>query len=528
MSEEILPPDSQGEAAEQPPVIETTVVEGHANPASMIPQQAQQAVEAPSEDDAPATEDSAVIAKSRDPLSDSTTVKQTDETYEPMTPAQIDAYDTEAPWLAIAPTTEAAYDRAMETMPNVEVNEEWATHVGAGFAHTVQRQVFNTSLARGNWAQQVTYNGTALQARKPKIREDGEGQLLRGAAAVQRVLALTGLGGQIQIPLYHSGLWVTLRTPADSDLLDLYRRMEEEKIILGRQTFGMVFSNATVFWTGYLFRFIMDHIVDVSLKDNRDQLESLIKVQDMQHLAWGLACVTYPQGFIYARSVLGRDVAEDRVVRGKLNVTKLQFVDTSRLTDEQISHLSRRGHASTDLASVKRYQEQMTTPQTRRVEISPNVFITLKVPSVVENITNGQQWVNDIVIMTNKALSAEVGSDERNRYIRDQGKATYMRQYSHFVEKIELGGDTVEDLETIQQVLDRLSGRQEIMAKYFEAVNKFIDDSAVAIIATPTVEESEDKYTLPRFPYLIPLDASATFFTLLKQKVEAIQSRAEQ
>jgi hypothetical protein len=46
------------------------------------------------------------------------------------------------------------------------------------------------------------------------------------------------------------------------------------------------------------------------------------------------------------------------------------------------------------------------------------------------------------------------------------------------------------------------------------------------VIATPTVNDSE-KNKLPRFPFLVPIDALYSFFTLLVQKNNRIAQRAD-
>jgi hypothetical protein len=60
---------------------------------------------------------------------------------------------------------------------------------------------------------------------------DGE---LKGAMAVLKVSKALGLGDVLSIPLPHSGIWVTIKPPAEKDLIDFYNNIFKEKIAIGR------------------------------------------------------------------------------------------------------------------------------------------------------------------------------------------------------------------------------------------------------------------------------------------------------
>lgn len=361
-----------------------------------------------------------------------------------------------------------------------------------------------------------------LGAARPSFN-DSDAATLSGEAAVLRMRAYMGLGGLITIPLWHSGFWITFKTPSDAALLELERRITEEKVLLGRATNGMLYSNTGAFIVNHLMQLAMDHVYSTSLQ-NKANIGEKIKVQDIQHIAWGLACAIYPSGFAYSRMALGETDEQNYVIEEKINVGKLQWTDTSALTERQIAHMARRAANCMTDADVETYTKDFLRGQGRAIDINDRVRIMLHVPSMDAHINAGQGWVNGIVVMVDKAFGMSQDLEERNAYIMDQGRASVMRQYSHWVESIELGGRPITDRATIDENLNVLTESEDARRKFFEEVVKFIDDATISVIAVPTVTPHEEN-KLPRFPHLVPIDAMTTFFTLLGQKVVAIRNR---
>lgn len=372
------------------------------------------------------------------------------------------------------------------------------------------------------WRQGVKGERGLLTAMRPSF-DDDEAEVVSGEKAVLRMRALLGQGGLITVPLWHSGFWITLKAPSDEALLELERMIADEKVILGRATNGMVFSNTGAFISSHLVRFAMEHYYSTSLK-SKDDIANRIAIQDIQHLAWALACATYPAGFAFSREVLGETVEQNKTIEGHIHLAKLQFTDTAALTERQIAHMSRRSAGSMTNESVDAYREQFLRGQDREVEINENVKIVFSVPSIADHVDAGQRWVNGIVTMCDKAFGLDQDLQVRNSYILDQGRATLMRQYSHWVKEIHMRKKVVKDRTTIEETLAAMTASEDARNKFYEAVIKFVDDSMVSVIAVPTATAKEENQ-LPRFPHLVPIDAMSAFFILLGQKVEAIRNR---
>jgi hypothetical protein len=330
------------------------------------------------------------------------------------------------------------------------------------------------------------------------------------------------------VPLWHSGFWITLRAPSEGDVLELFRKTAEEKITLGRRTYGLAFANPSSYIAGDLVQFAFEHLHDATLKSGIN-IREFIKVHDLQIIAWAMACAIWPKGFQYTRSVLVGEGEEKREVKGMLNLSKLLFVDTAQLTPWQVTHMSRRTGNTMTTEMLERYQSEFKTTE-RAVELHEGLKMTLKVPTIEEYLQSGNRWVSSITDMVDRAFQQKPDDETRDRYISHQGKASVMRQFSHWVKDLqetEVDKPFVfADTETIDMMMDDLTQVDSIREKFFDSVKKFIDDTTIAVIATPTVNDSE-KNKLPRFPFLVPIDALYSFFTLLVQKNNRIAQRAD-
>ena len=379
------------------------------------------------------------------------------------------------------------------------------------------------------WRQTVQSQRGTLAARRPSFN-DGEHVKLTGKSAIRRAQTYLGQGGGIQIALWHTGVWITINTPSDTELLNLERRIADEKILLGRITNGRVFSNSSVFLASAIFELVMKHLDDTSMK-NRDNIAATIRTPDLQAVIWGLAATVWPNGFKYARALLGETEAEDTVITENLNLTKLQWTDISQLNEWQLNHMASRHGSSMSNADIEKYRSEFNIGKPRRVQLQPGIAVILAVPSVQEYIASGQRWVNEIVMMEDRLFGMDTDIDARNEHIINQSRATAMRQYSHWVESVVLGDDdfesvitTAEDKATVDTILTNASANDDARLAFFTGVNKFIEDMTISVIATPTVDAKEEN-KFPAFPHLLPIDSMTTFFTLLGQKTTQIRMR---
>lgn len=461
---------------------------------------------------------------------DSTTVEQ--ESAILVEPSTKRPFDKLQETLALPILPESMMVSYSENFPNLNIEKDkdgrqWLENYRASIFHANAGDRYTSRLKKpdSKFQQTIEYEGKKLGAGAVNLSSTPNDKLV-GEKAVLWVKSVTGQGGIVQIPLWHSGFWISIKTPSEIALLELNNRIAEEKIDLGRQTYGLAFSNNMVYTTAHLTNFIIDHIFDHSIKD-AGEIRDLIVSQDIHMLAWGMACAIWKNGFQYSRSIINKDGSVGRVIEALLAVPKLNFTDTNALTDWQKSHMAGRHGRNMTLESISKYRKDFTIGHTRTVTIDEDmdIKIELSVPYLNRYLDSGQKWINYLVMKVDTAMRITSEDGRRNEYVMQYGKASLLRQYAHWVSAVVVKDRRFDDVDTIEQLLDGFSESEVMRDIYFKEIGKFIDDTTVSLIAVPAIKEVDDLTRSKRFPYLVPIDPVATFFTLLVQKVQRIQIR---
>lgn len=392
----------------------------------------------------------------------------------------------------------------------------------------IDRRLENTTRRDSSkFMQYLETESAKLGYSAPKIAEAGASGYT-GEKGIQRVRAIMGLGGIVSVPLWHSGFWITLTAPSESSLIELHRRLQEEKIELGRETFGLVFSNEESYINSWLLDFCLEHLYEHSVRvDNIQDLRPLIKIQDLNILFWGIACLIWPRGFDYARSLMTKEGIENTTtVSAKINLGKLMWIDNSSFDDKHRAHMTNRQRNKMSVDSITEYQRTFvpTLADGRRIQIREGLELLIASTDVNNYISDGENWIAGIVQTVDSTFTqAAPNQQERNRMIDIHARASRLRNYGAWVKAIIIDGYENTNREDITEMLNVLSVDEETSTLVTKEITKFIDDSTRALIAIP--ETSGKEMGLPRFPHLIPLDVVNTFFTLLAQRVGIISRR---
>lgn len=434
---------------------------------------------------------------------------------------------------------------AIQRAPNVSyvdnpVARDWANTLQEGLEMTSYAEGFIPSLEEegSQWVQGVEVNNTRLSAQSPRFKQ-AENENLKGERAVIRVMSQLGLGSLFQVPLWHTGIWVTIKPPTETEIVELHRTMQNDKIQFGRFTYGLAFSNMTSFTVGRLSDFVIDHIYDTTAKTDElpiSDLKNIISAQDYPSLLWGLACSMFANGFQYRRPCSSDPEKCNYILEETLNVSKLQWTNENALTDWQKTHMSVRQSKSKDKASILRYKEELVRSQNttfvlRAGEENQTTKMVLGAPTLQEYVEAGHRWIGEITETAERALGVDGKEDERNKFIRRRSQATAMRNFMHWVKAIELGTNTIDDRETIESTLNVMSADDNIRTAYSEAVINFINKSTISLIGIPVFDCPSCKTTqkatdgLDSHKNVIPLDVMQVFFALLYQKLARITAR---
>ena len=448
--------------------------------------------------------------------------------------------------IALPGNFEREVKEVLNTAPNIDYitgspeAAKWGRDLAAGLQMLSYKETFVPNFEREgqHYGQFIDYNNVKLKARQPKLKTT-ENQILRGERATLRLVSHLGLGSTVQIPLWHSGFWITFKPPTESELVELDRLLSNDKIKFGRYTYGMIFSNTSVYINDRLIDFALSHIYDTTIKNEvtLEELKGLIVSQDIQTLLAGFACTMYPNGFQYSRSCVANPEKCNHVIQERLNLKNLILPHRGILTDSQKAHMSNWRPGSKDIESIKDYQAQLSRIQPKRIVFNkdkPSEFsMMLKSPTIIEYVEAGHRWISNIVDMVEDVLSKEKESRDRNALIIRHGQATAMRQYAHWVQSIEFASNAIEDTPTIESNLDILSADDYIRNTFLESVSDYINDSTFCIVGIPAYNCPNPKcgasvdspIKLPYHTNIIPLDVVQVFTNLLTQRVERISTR---
>ncbi len=417
-------------------------------------------------------------------------------------------------------------------------SRRWAQVVMFSLENTTYKDMFMDALKDKNaeFHQMVEYQGVSLGISAPK-QKHLENQNIKGEGAVLRTMTSLGIGTMTQVPLWHSGIWVTFKPPSDSELVELNRLIMSDKIAFGRYSYGLIYSNITGYTVDRLVEFAMQHIYDTTVKTSEiaiDQLMDYISSLDIPSLLWGFMCTVYPRGFQYERACTTDPAKCQNIIQERLNLMKLQWTNTAGLTDWQKAHMSGRQSRQKDKASIMRYQEELRIRAPRKVSIESSTgkqtSLTFKTPSITAYIDSAYSWIGGIANLVEKSLSVNATPDEKEALIKSHGTATSLRQYTHWIESIEIDTNIIDDLETIQSVLNILSSDNKLVDNFFEKVTDYINGSTISVIGIPAFncpkcngEQETAEY--PQFTNVVPIDVIQVFFDLLTQRLERVQTR---
>ena len=464
------------------------------------------------------------------PVEEQVITKQ--RTVEITNPTTTTAIEDQLPVLAMPPDTMTCVKKFAEDTNIASPNEKWMDTLTTGLEMTYSgRELDNVSEKENSlWRQSLKADENELAAARPRFNDKHEAKL-SGEAALRRIRDLTGMGVTIQIPLYHSGFWVSIKAPEESELLELDRKTSEIKVNLGRATRGRIFSTMTVALSGILVDFALAHVFRTTLRPEEIEkaggLRNIILHQDLPILLWGIMLLVHPNGFNFTRALIRND--REEIITRKLNLGRLCFVNNRAFNDKQLRHLARRFDSTMTLSELEDYQNSFLELKQKEVKITEDLSVVFKPTKLITYLEEGQYWINTIVSRADRILNFQQNTQERDQYYLDQGKASIVCQYTHIVDKIIVEGEQViDDRETIYSSLATLSGNEAFTKKFFEEIADYLKSTVVAMIALPSIDKDEDaaaEENNPNFPHLIPLDMIQTFFTLLVQTLTKIQAR---
>lgn len=438
----------------------------------------------------------------------------------------------------------AKLQNVLKRLPNIDFGDakdiqRWKLRLNESLEAGTFDDLFKDSLERkdSEWVNSLAHNGFNISPGYPTINV--QERSISGERGLIHLASHIGQGSVYQQALYHSGFWITFKPPGDDQIIELNRIIGSDKIEFGRDTYGAVFANTTVYTMRRLVNFAMSNLYNHSVnieKTDKVNLIDLISIHDYYPLLQGLAATMYPRGLVYESSCVKDPSKCTHVTKDLLNLAKLLVVDKSSLTDWQKQHMTIRQAGKMSVASIKQYQKEMTKLGDRKISISTNVgttvTFTLGIPNIPSAMKIGAEWVDGIVDHVEKLAGSGATADEKEEMFARYSMSSYLNKYAHFIKAISFGVfEECTDAEDIKRYLPQLSSDESIRTNLEKEIKNYINDTTIAVVGIPLYDcencgqPQTTDIVYPRHQNIIPLDVPNVFFQLASRRLKTILRR---
>lgn len=376
----------------------------------------------------------------------------------------------------------------------------------------------------------------------------GDESKLSGENAVRFISQAAGIGNTVRVPLWHSGLIVTLEPFREREVIDMILKISDAQIELGALTQGACFTGDDVYMTGIILDRIFSHVVDCNLKNfTPEKLRKIIRVTDIPLLLAGALAAMYPKGYpLYHPCRYTVDGSCDYVITisedfngapkpdSLLDFKKVVWTDRTRIPKYCREHMSVVSsiHKFEDVMRYQKELEENLEHPGHLIRERDGLKITahFKVPSIEEYVTQCSRWIGQLnkmiedAVSINKGLTKKEYAEERRNALVLYSNALDIQKslnwYSHLTVRTEDGDvKVIDDLETIKQSLDSLASIEGLTSKINAAIQDYKEQVTVSYTGLPNFEcpacHRDQVDEDAQYASLIPLNMVGYFFTIM-------------
>lgn len=416
---------------------------------------------------------------------------------------------------------------------------------------------FNRTADRPS-AEYVQYitgtDGRQIRTSYPKVVLPSDTEVISGRTGMQYLARTVGGGNPTKVPLWMSGIVLSLDTFKERSILELNIALEKHRVDLGNSTRGASFTGDDVLLTMVIVDFILDHVIDCSIKGwTRKLLYDRINVLDIPWLMQGALASIYPSGYpvyhVCKNVALGKCnhvIKANRDDNGNIepdsmmSFGKLGVVDRTVLSTVMITHMSALMGGRT-VAELEAYQSEVAGKVENDELVhttDTGVVITVKFKpcSINDYSQSGRQWANSITTMVDRTLLNETYVDDeerinkRNRVLNSYAVTLDLLKHLNWISYISVQepNDSVRVIngsDEIRESLEILSNTKGFKSNLTTAAQQYKEDSTFALIGLPNYQCPECKtgQAAPdsKCPTLIPLNMTGYFFIIMGWRAAA-------
>ena len=430
--------------------------------------------------------------------------------------------------------------RTHDTIPDDQGNPHLRLILGALSRMLDPADLHLASLHREGafWSQTVDVDGKQVGGGIPVQRLDPSGKYTMEELK-SYVTRKAGVGGTVDIPLWHSGIWLRFKAPSLIALTAMNQDVANVKVNVGSETRGLAFSNVSHFIKTIVVDFALQHVTNANVAfTTPTDLKPMIDTRDIPGIIIGLAATLYPAGYVYANPCVADLGKCDHITKELFQVVNFWWVDTNALTPWQKRHMSHRidSRAPRTKDDIDTYKGHHVLGREKLIQVGQMGFL-LGCPDVYEHEDLGRTWLNGIIEMSQGAFNEPPEGRNRAAFIEQLAESTAAREYAHWVTAIvDIDESTPEgyvilskEKEFIADMLSDVYSSDELITEFNEKVEAYIDENLVAMTGItsyncPVCNSPAATEFKKRFENIVPVDPLAEFFMLASRKLNRILS----
>lgn len=406
---------------------------------------------------------------------------------------------------------------------------------------SIQEKSFNRE--GSDWRQGVEYNNKYLTGLSPSIADVSENSATRGQAAIDTAKKIMNVGIAYMMPLWHSGVHVSIQSASNNRLLDLDRQIVEDKINYGYDSRGAIYSSENYQTITRVANFVISNINKSTLNptDNSDLQTALLNtllITDIPLLATGQAHLIHINGYPYHTvCTVNPETCKTERDESLLRVNRMIWTDNARLSSKQKDFMADRVKLRTE-AEVREYQKELFARikhnyiELPTAEGTGGLGINFRIPTIEDYRRESEILVNSITSIIEHMPTTNLDEQQRRALFDQHISVCSLRKYSAYVDSIvyvDSKEAAITDRETIRTILsDVLSLDSDNVDKIWLGIKDFMADAYISLVAIPRVPcskcgkhaDPEDKF----HPKLIPQDPIELFSTLKDRRLLKAQT----
>lgn len=382
------------------------------------------------------------------------------------------------------------------------------------------------------------YEDKELQLKnlKPKGKVDNK---TLAKFAVQQAF---GVGIPSNVPLWHSGFWISIRPFTNNEIVRLEYQLVERIGKIGKMTSSLIFSNYSVLFAKVIMDALKPKIITQTLKlGAEDDIYDYIKIQDIYPICWGILKAIYPHGFNYVipcKNTIKLNSDGSHVCNYKaeikLNFEELLVVDFDKLTNDQFKLMVNQRSKTVSIEEVMLYQESVDYNEEDEITVQTEtntVTYTLASPSVNRYLIYGSYFIDLLMKHVNDIMGHKENDEAEEEARSVILRSIYLSVYNSYIKSVSVGNVIMDDVVDISESLTDISSDTAMTKEFRKKLLAYIDRSLISIVGVPTYtcpscKEKQQGYEKGSgFEEYIPLSVYEYFFILLTFRYKKILTK---